>query len=340
MKEYIKKITEGSDLSIEEAEDAMRRIFSEASDVEISAFLIALKMKGESVDEIAGMAKGMRKAAKKISPSVSPLIDTCGTGGDRYNTINVSTAAAIVVASSGIPVAKHGNYSITSKCGSADVLKELGVEIELSPEEVRESIEKIGIGFMLAPIFHPSMKRVAGIRKEIGVRTVFNILGPLTNPANADAQVIGVYDGGMCEKIANVLKELGLKRAMVVHGDGLDEISNIGETMISELKNGKISSYKIKPEDFGFRRYKPEDISGGSPEENAKDLIRILKGERGAKRDIVVLNSAAGIYIGGKAKDMEEGIEIAENTIDSGEALEKLREMVEYRYNIGHNKLN
>jgi len=329
MKTLIAKVSSGENLSIEEAEKAMELILTSATDAQIGAFLMGLKMKGETPDEIAGLAKGMKKVAHIISPNASQLIDTCGTGGDRYDTINVSTAAAIVAASTGISVAKHGNFSITSKCGSADVLRELGVKIDLSPPEVESIIESIGIGFMLAPVFHPAMKRVVQPRREIGVRTVFNILGPLTNPANAEAQLIGVYDGKLCEKLVNVLRTLGTKRALVVNGEGLDEISNIGETVVAELNNGRIRTYSITPDELGFEVATPEGIAGGTPEENAAALVKVLSGEKGACRDIIVMNSAAAIFVGGGAQNLKEGVQRAEESIDSGAALSKLKELVE-----------
>jgi anthranilate phosphoribosyltransferase len=331
MNEYIQIVSEGRDLSIEEAERAITSIFTDATDAQIGAFLIGIKMKGESIDEIAGFARGMRAAARTIAPDVAgTLIDTCGTGGDVHNTINVSTGAAILTAAAGIPVAKHGNYAITSQSGSADVLKALGIRIDLPPERVKECIEKVGIGFLLAPVFHPAMKRVAGPRKELGVRTVFNILGPLTNPAGASAQVIGVFDPALCETLAEVLSLLGSERAMVVHGDGMDEISNVSETMIASLEDGEVSTYTVKPEDFGFARAKVADIAGGTPEENASDIISIFEGQEGPKRDVVVLNSGAAIYVSGMVSDLEAGVRKAEEVIDSGAALGKLREFVEF----------
>ena len=329
MQEFIQKITSGHDLSSDEAESAIGNIFADATDAQIGAFLIALKMKGESSQEIAGLARGMKKAANTINPKVSgTLVDTCGTGGDSSHTINVSTASAIVTSAAGVPVAKHGNYSITSKSGSADVLKELGVSIDLPPEKVEQSIEQVGIGFMLAPVFHPSMKRVGGPRKELGVRTVFNILGPLTNPANAKAQVIGVFDESLCITMANVLNLLGTKRAFVVHGSGLDEISNLDQTTVAELNGGKVETYSLTPEDFGINRAAMPDIRGGTPQENAADIVTILKGEKGAKRDIVVMNSAAALVVGEKASDLKDGLELAQQTIDNGTALEKLKNFV------------
>ena len=327
MKQYIKKVVEGEDLKKEEAKDAMSQIFKDSTDAQIGAFLAGLKVKGETVDEIAGFVQGMKEVARTIAPNCSPLVDTCGTGGDRYSTINISTAAAIVTASVGLPVAKHGNYAMTSKCGSADVLAELGIKIDLQPEEVESLIDKIGIGFMLAPVFHPSMKRVVQPRRELGIRTVFNILGPLTNPANAEAQVIGVFDESLCEKLAGVLKELGTRRALVVHGSGMDEITNAGETRISELKDGKITSYSVKPEDFGYKMRSVEEIAGGIIEDNARDMVRVLSGElKGAKREIICINSGASIYVGGLTKSIKEGAEMAEKAIDDKSALNKLNE--------------
>ncbi len=334
MREYIKKLSEKQSLTLEEAREAMTQILTSATDSQIAAFLMALKLKGESVEEIAGMATTMKEAALKISPRVSGvLLDTCGTGGDNSGTINISTASAIVASASGIAVAKHGNFSITSKSGSADVLQALGVRIEQDPERVKHSIEKIGIGFMLAPLFHPAMKRVAPIRKEIGVRTVFNILGPLTNPANASAQLIGVFDPLLCEKFASVLRILGIERAIIAHSRGLDEISNIGETEIAELKNGRIEFYELSPPDFGVKVAELKEIRGGTPQENAAAITAIFNGEKGAKRDIVLMNSAAAIYAGGIARDLKEGFEIASSAVDSGAALQKLRDFAAYSSN-------
>jgi anthranilate phosphoribosyltransferase len=330
MQEFIQKITANENLTSEEAESAIGMIFSDATDAQIGSFLTALKMKGETAEEIAGLARGMKKAANTINPKVSGiLVDTCGTGGDASHTINVSTASAIITSAAGVPVAKHGNYSITSRSGSADVLKELGVTIDLPPEKVCESIEKAGIGFMLAPVFHPSMKRVAGPRKELGVRTVFNILGPLTNPANARSQVIGVFDESLCSTMAEVLNLLGTKRAFVVHGSGLDEISNLGPTTVAELNRGTIETYTLTPESLGITRASISDIKGGTPEENAADIVKILKGEKSAKRDIVIINSAAALVVGGKASDIQNGVELAQQTVDNGAALDKLSLFVE-----------
>jgi anthranilate phosphoribosyltransferase len=329
MKEYIQKLIQKQDLTAEEAEIAISKIFTDATDAQIAAFLTAMKMKGETPAEIAGLARGMKKAANIINPRVNrTLIDTCGTGGDSTGTINVSTGAAIVTAGAGVAVAKHGNYSVTSKSGSADVLKELGVKIDASPEQVKTTIEKVGIGFMLAPVFHPAMKRVGQIRRDIGFRTVFNILGPLTNPANAKAQVIGVFDSALCEPMANVLNILGTKRALVVHGSGMDEITTTGETQIVELKDGKVTKYTVTPEKFGIKRAVIADIAGGTPRENAKDIVDVLKGKKGAKRDIIVINAGAALLVSGKAQSLEAGIRMANESIDSGAALKKLQELV------------
>ena len=329
MKEYLQKLIQKQSLTADEAENAISKIFSEATDAQIAAFLTALKMKGETPEEIAGLARGMKKAANIINPKVSGmLVDTCGTGGDSTGTINVSTGAAIVAAGAGVPVAKHGNYSITSKSGSADVLRELGVKIDLPPQDVEKTIEKVGIGFMLAPVFHPSMKRVAQIRRDLGFRTVFNILGPLTNPANAKAQVIGVFDSSLCEPMANVLSILGTKRALVVHGSGMDEISNAGETQVVELNNGRLTKYIVTPEKLGVKRASANDIAGGTPEENARDIVEVLKGKKGAKRDIIAINAGAALLVSGKAETLASGIVMAAQSIDSGAALNKLKDFV------------
>jgi anthranilate phosphoribosyltransferase len=326
---YLQKIVEGVDLSVSEAEALLAEVFGGATDAQIGALLIALKMKGESVSEIAGLAKAMRASAVRISPRVSgPLVDTCGTGGDGTNTINVSTAAAIIAASCGAFVAKHGNYAVSSACGSANVLSELGVEVAPEPEKVREYIETLRIGFLLAPIFHPSMKRVASIRRELAMRTVFNILGPLTNPAGARFQVMGVYDSELCEKLAGALKILGAERAMVVHGSGLDEITNTGPTRISELKGNSVKTYTMTPEQFGYPQVSLDEIKGGSPEENARKLVDILSGSRNPGRDIVAMNSGAALYVSGIAETLFDGASMAEEAIDTGRALETLKRMV------------
>lgn len=327
MQKYIKKLEKSCDLSSEEAEAAVSKILTTADDDEIGRFLLALRAKGETPEEIAGFVRGMRKAANTIKPRIPfRLVDTCGTGGDGLNTINVSTAAAIVTAAAGVPVAKHGNRAVTSTSGSSDVLEALGIKVDLAPEPVRKTIEEIGIGFMFAPVFHPAMKRVAGVRKKLGVRTVFNILGPLTNPAEAKGQVIGVFDKRLCEPIAYALAELGTEHALIVHGDGMDEISNTGETYIAELKNGKVTMYTLTPEALGITRANPEDIRGGSPKENANKLLSIFKGQKGPKRDLVVINAAAAIYVSGIVGSIKQAVPIAEDAIDSGKVMVKFNQ--------------
>ncbi len=330
MKEFIQKIIEGKNLTGKESEKVMEKIMSgEATPSQISAFLTALRMKGETAEEIAAFSKVMRRFAQKIKPKVSgTLIDVCGTGGDKIKTFNISTTSMFIVSAAGIPIAKHGNRAISSHSGSADVLEELGINLNLEFEKIKESIEKIGIGFMFAPAHHLAMKYVMPTRKELGIRTVFNILGPLTNPANAQAQLMGVFDPNVTEKLAKVFKLLGLKQAMLVYGEpGLDEISNLGKTKISELREGKIKTYYIEPENFGLKRAKVKDLAGGERKENAKILVDILSGrEKGPERDIVLLNSAAGLIVGNKAKNFKEGIELARNVLESGQAYQKFEE--------------
>lgn len=327
---YLQKIVEGRDLDSAEAEDLLAEVFNGATDAQIAASLIALRMKGESVSELAGLARTMRRSSVRIAPRVGGgLVDTCGTGGDGANTINVSTAAAIVAAASGVPVAKHGNYAVSSSCGSANVLEALGLDMQQRPDQVCRAIEDVGIGFMLAPLFHPYMKRVAALRREMGVRTVFNLLGPLTNPAGASAQLMGVYDPRLCPLLARVLGELGSERALVVHGGGMDEITNTSETAVSELKDGQVHSYAIAPEELGYRRARPEEIRGGRPEQNARTLIEILKGEPSRGRDLVEMNAGAAIYVSGRAGSIAEGCMIAQEAISTGKALRTLCALVE-----------
>ena len=334
MKEIVSKVVSGKNLQREDAEKAIKTIMSgQSNDIEISVFLTGLKMKGETADEIASFAKVMREFAVRIEPIVSgTLVDMCGTGGDKSGTFNVSTTAMFIVAAAGIPVAKHGNRALTSKCGSADVLEALGVDLSASPEKVRKSIEEVGIGFMYAPAHHSATKHVMPVRKALGYRTVFNILGPLTNPANAKAQLMGVYDPDLTEKLAEVFRILGLERAMVVHGEpGIDELSTIGKTKVSELKEGRINTYYISPEDYKLHKAELKDLTGGTPKENAEILKRILNGEdTGPKRDIVLLNAAAGIVVGKKADNLSLGLNIAREVLDSGKAYRKLCEYVEY----------
>ncbi len=332
MKHTISKLVDGKDLTEAEAEAVMKCVMSgEVTQAQISSFLTALRMKGETVEEITAFARVMREFAARITPKVDDiLVDTCGTGGDKIKTFNVSTAAMFVAAGAGIRIAKHGNRSVTSKAGSADVIEAVGVQIDLPPEEVQRCIETIGIGFMFAPRFHGAMKHATSVRREMGIRTVFNVLGPLTNPAGAQAQLMGVYDAGLTEKLAHVLGKLGCKRAMVVHGlDGLDEISTLGRTQISELDERGVRTYTISPEELDIKRTTPEAIAGKDLAGNARMLLKVLRGEAGPCRDIVLINAAAAIVVGGKARDLREGIKIAAKAIDSGKAYEKLTQLIE-----------
>ncbi len=329
--DIISKVLEGRDLSSEEAANAMKLIMSgELTPAQIGGLLVALRMKGESSKEIAAFARIMREFAVRINPALKGdvLVDTCGTGGDGSGTFNISTASAFVVAGAGIPVVKHGNRSVSSLCGSADVLEHIGVNILMDTRQIERIVEQNGIGFLFAPSHHPAMKHVMNARRELGVRTVFNILGPLTNPAGANVQVMGVYAPELTEKIATVMGLLDMHRAMVVHGSGLDEISTAGETVISELIDGKVKNYVITPEEFGLKRVSMHELLGGDVEKNAQIMLDVLKGKDGGMRDIVLLNAAAAIYIAGGAVDMREGMEVAANALDSGDALEKLRILV------------
>jgi anthranilate phosphoribosyltransferase len=327
MKNIIEKLLNNISLTQEESHNIMLSIMSgEFNDAQISGFLIALRAKGESSSEVAGFAQAMRDKMTKIE-SVDGAIDMCGTGGDASGTFNISTAASFVVAGAGVPVAKHGNRSMTSKSGSADVLTELGVDITLPPEKVSECIAEIGIGFMFAPSLHPAMKYAMGARVALGTRTVFNILGPLCNPAGVTRQLMGIFDGSLTDKVAKVLQKLGSEHAMIVYGyDGLDEISTTSSTKISHLKNnGEIESMDISPADYGFEKSTLEVLKGGTPDVNAKIISAILDGsDSGMKADIVILNAAAGIFVGGKAEDIQSGVELARESINSGSAKQKL----------------
>ncbi|WP_435075998.1 anthranilate phosphoribosyltransferase [Halococcus sp. AFM35] len=325
MQEYIEQVADGEDLSLSAARTAATEIFEGATEAQMGALLAALRTKGETETEIAGFAQGMRAAARTIEPDCRPLVDTCGTGGDAHDTINVSTASAVVAAGVGINVAKHGNYSVSSSSGSADVLRELGVDIDAEPADVEQAIEREGIGFMLAPVFHPAMKAVIGPRKELGARTIFNVLGPLTNPAGADAQVVGVYDPELVPVLARALAQLGVERALVVHGSGMDEICIHGETRVAEVRGSDIEEYTLTPEKLGLDAAPVEAVAGGTPTENAADLWDIVAGDiTGAKRDIVLANAGAAVYVAGVADTLEEGVEHAREAIDSGRAGEKL----------------
>jgi len=321
----VERVTDGADLTLEESREAARLVFEEATEAQIGALLAALRAKGETEAEIAGFAQGMRDAARTIEPDREPLVDTCGTGGDDHDTINVSTTAAVVAAGAGVTVAKHGNYSVSSQSGSADALEAAGVDVEAEPAAVERSIERDGIGFMLAPVFHPAMEAVIGPRKELGMRTIFNVLGPLTNPAGADAQVLGVYDPELVGRIAEALAYMDLERALVVHGSGLDEIAIHGETTVAELDGGSIEEYTIGPADIGLERAPIGAVAGGTPAENAADLEAIVTGElEGPKRDLVLANAGAAAYVAGLAGSLPDGVELAAGAVDSGAAAEKL----------------
>ncbi len=327
IKEAIKKIIELNDLTQQEAFEVAIEIMSGgATDAQIAALLTALRMKGETIDEITGFVRAMRDKVTPIECSSKDLVDTCGTGGDRSGTFNISTLSAFVAAGAGCRVAKHGNRSVSSRCGSADLLKALGVNIEITPKRMVSCIDETGIGFLFAPILHKAMKYAIGPRREVGVRTIFNILGPLTNPAGARRQLLGLFSDELTEPIANVLKKLGSEHCLVVHGeDGLDEITITGKTFVKELRNGVVESYCIEPEDFGIQKGTIDDIRGGDVNDNVRIALDILNGGKGPKRDITVFNAGAAIYVGGKAASLAEGIELAKESIDSGKAIEKLQ---------------
>ena len=331
MKEILSKLVAGNDLTKEEAMKAQEMILSgEATQSQIACFLTALRMKGETLDEITGLAMVLRDKANTISPKVDNYVDFVGTGGDCTYSFNISTTSAFVVAAAGVPVAKHGNRSISSKSGAGDVLEALGVNISADPDVVEKCVEEVGIGFMFAPHFNPAMKYVGPVRKEMGIRTVFNILGPLSNPSRAKAMVVGVYSPSLTEVIAGTMANLDVKRGFVVSGeDNMDEFTLTGSSTVSEIKDGKVETYEITPEQFGLKRCKIEDLQGGDGTVNAQITKDILSGkEHGAKREIVLLNAGAALYIGGKAESIEEGIRIAGETIDSGKAMETLEAMV------------
>ena len=328
MQEYIERVSAGEDLTQAEAREVSRQIFEDATEAQIGALLTGLRAKGETEAEIAGFAEGMHAAARTIDPARDTLVDVVGTGGDDYDTINVSTTSALVVAGAGVPVAKHGNYSVSSSSGSADVLKEIGVPVEAEPPAVERMVEEGGIGFMLAPVFHPAMKAVIGPRQELGMRTIFNVLGPLTNPAGAERLVVGVYDEDLVAVLARTLARMDAERALVVHGSGLDEIAVHGETTVAEVDGDDVEEYTLTTESLGVGRHEVSSIAGGQPEENAADLEGVVTGEvNGAKRDIILANAGAGIYIAGEASSIEDGVEQARRTIDSGDAAAKMEEL-------------
>lgn len=332
LQEAIKKITDGENLSEGEAYTSMNEIMQGlGTDSLIGAFLSGLRVKGETIDEITGCARAMRDNAKTVKLKSKYAIDTCGTGGDGGRTFNISTAVAIIAAAGGVKVAKHGNRAVSGRSGSADVLTELGINIDLDPGMAAKCIDEKGMAFLFAQKYHSAMKNVAGVRKELGIRTIFNILGPLSNPASVKGQFLGVYNKNLTNTLAEVLLRLGCEKGLVVHGeDGLDEITTTGMTFASEVKNGKVSDYVIDPREFGIKIADAKDIKGGTAKENADMIMNILRGQKGSKRDIVVINSAAALYIGNACSNIREGIALAEDIIDSGKAYDKINELIEY----------
>jgi anthranilate phosphoribosyltransferase len=350
--EALEKVVADEDLTRAEAEAAMEEILAgRASDALIAGLLTALRIKGETVDEVVGFAKAMRRHATPIFPpgharSNEPLVDTAGTGGDARGTFNISTASAFVVAGAGVRVAKHGNRSFSSRCGSADVLEALGAKIDLAPERIARAIDEVGIGFMFAPAIHAATRHAMPVRRELRMRTVFNLLGPLTNPAGASVQIVGVYDPSLTELVAHALGELGVRRAFVFHGaDGLDEISISGDTSISELRDGTVRSYSVTPEDFGLRRWPLEEVRGGDAKHNAEIILRIFGPSahhhaNGAHREIVLANSAAALVGAGRARDFLDGVRVAAESIDSGAARKKLETFIAFTQREGERALS
>lgn len=336
--EGIRKVVEGSDLSREEALAVMGQIMGgEASPAQISSFITALRMKGETVEEVTGFAMAMRQRVVPLPVRREGLLDTCGTGGDGGKTFNISTAAAIVAAAGSVFVAKHGNRAVSGRSGSADVLEALGIRTQLEPEQVGRCLERTGFAFFFAPSFHPAMKHAVGPRREIRIRTVFNLLGPLTNPAGAEAQIVGVYDVSLLETIPEVLANLGVRRALVVASeDGLDEVSVSADTHVAELRDGRIRRYVVSPESLGLSRHPLADVAGGPPEHNAEIIRGVFQGKRGGPRDIVLANAGAALYVAGKADDWKEGIALAARLLDSGAAREKLQQIRRVTEELAH----
>jgi anthranilate phosphoribosyltransferase len=333
MKIFLEKVINGINLNQDEAYSAMQFIMEgNANDCQVAAFLVALKIKGETIDEVSGFSRAMLDKAVKVKSKHKNIVDTCGTGGDCLNTFNISTTAAFIAAGAGVPVAKHGNRSVSSRSGSADVLEELGVNINLECSEVSSCLDDIGIGFIFAPKAHTAMKHVAKARKDMGIRTVFNILGPLTNPAMANGRVLGIFDGALADIMINTLKNLGVERAFVVNSEeGLDELSVSGRSSVAELRDGKVNKYIFDPEELGFRKSNLNDLTGGDVRVNAGILVDILTGsERGARKDSAVINAAAAIVAGKKADLLAEAVDLACNSIESGKAYEKLRKLIEF----------
>ena len=330
IKEAILKVYKNENLTYDEAYQTMDEIMSgEASEVQMSAYLTAMSMKGETIDEITASAEAMRAHCVRLLND-EDVLEIVGTGGDGSNTFNISTTSSIIISAAGVPVAKHGNRSASSKCGAADVLEELGVNINIDPDKSLKCLKEINLCFLFAQNYHLAMKYVAGVRKELSIRTIFNILGPLTSPAGASMEVLGVYEKELVEPLTEVLKNLGVKSAVTVYGlDGMDEISASGKTAVCELKDGEIMSYEISPEYFGMEMASKEDLVGGDAKENAEITLSILKGEKGSKRNAVLLNSAAGLYVAGKVGSLREGVELAEEIIDSGKALKQLERFIE-----------
>ena len=332
IQQALEHVLQRQDLPAEQMESVMDIIMQgEATPAQIAGFIVALRMKGETVDELAAAARVMRKLSSKVTIAAENLIDTCGTGGDGQKTFNVSTAAAIVAASAGAKVAKHGNRSVSSSTGSADVLEELGVNLELSPDQIAASVNSIGIGFMFAPLHHSCMKHAIGPRKELGVRTLFNLLGPLTNPAGAQRQVLGVFDDCWLQPLTNVLMNLGAVHALVVHAaDGLDEISIASTTNVCELRDGEVTQYQISPKEFGLQSSGLNEIQVNNAAESAEIIQKLLQGKAGPSADIVCLNAGAAIYVSGKSESLQQGVQIAKEQLQSGAAYEKLKQLVEY----------
>jgi len=330
IREAIEKLVNRTSLSETETIDVMNQIMTgEATPLQVASFLTALRMKGETVEEITGAARVMREKAHRVKVGSKTVLDTCGTGGDQKGTFNISTTCAFVVAGAGVNVAKHGNRSVSSQSGSADVLAALGVKVDAPRERVEACIEKIGIGFLFAPLLHEAMKYAVQPRRDIGIRTIFNLLGPLTNPAMATHQLIGLYSGDLVATVAHVLKNLGSVRAMVVHGlEGLDEISLCGPTKVAELRDGDVREYVIEPERLGLKRCNLEDLHGGNAEDSAGIVRGVLQGKKGCSRDVVLLNSGAALYVSGKADTIERGMGLAADSIDGGKALQKLEQLV------------
>jgi anthranilate phosphoribosyltransferase len=336
-KENLNKIVKRENLNEEQMSQMITDIFSgNITDAQIGAMMAALATKGETFEELAGAARAMRRKALRIQTSTSTVVDTCGTGGDGAHTFNISTTTSFVVSACGVTVAKHGNRSVSSQCGSADLLEALGVKLDTAPEIVEEAVQEIGIGFLFAPLYHGAMRFAAKARKEVGLRSIFNMLGPLTNPAGANCQLLGVYAPELTEMFAHALQLLGAKRAFVVHGhDGLDEISVCAPTRISELKDGLIRTYDISPEQFFSEKAKPADLLGGNPEENAQITRNILNGEKGPKRNVILINAAAALVAAGQAEDFKQGILMAETAIDDGSATKKMEALIKYSQGTG-----